>query len=30
VKRQVTGDLKRFKAYIEDRGREKGAWRGEV
>ncbi|GHE75776.1 polyketide cyclase/dehydrase/lipid transport protein [Streptomyces sp. 2132.2] len=30
VKRQVTGDLKRFKEYIEDRGRETGAWRGEV
>ncbi|MEV7416316.1 SRPBCC family protein [Streptomyces sp. NPDC089919] len=30
VKRQITGDLKRFKEYIEDRGRETGAWRGEV
>lgn len=30
VKRKVTGDLKRFKEYIEDRGRETGAWRGEV
>ncbi|MFF3214209.1 SRPBCC family protein [Streptomyces sp. NPDC002886] len=30
VKRRVTGDLKRFKTYIEDRGRETGSWRGEV
>ncbi|MER0449959.1 SRPBCC family protein [Streptomyces sp. Edi4] len=30
VKRQVTGDLKRFKEFIEDRGRETGAWRGQV
>ncbi|WP_030772367.1 SRPBCC family protein [Streptomyces sp. NRRL F-2664] len=30
VERQITGDLKRFKEYIEDRGRETGAWRGEV
>lgn len=30
VKRQITGDLKRFKNYIEDRGRETGSWRGEV
>lgn len=30
VKRQITGDLKRFKEYIEDRGRESGSWRGEV
>ncbi|MFE3579037.1 SRPBCC family protein [Streptomyces vinaceus] len=30
VKRQVTGDLKRFKTFIEDRGQETGSWRGEV
>ncbi|MFD6888033.1 SRPBCC family protein [Streptomyces sp. NPDC059957] len=30
VKRQVTGDLKRFKTFIEDRGRETGSWRGKV
>ncbi|MGW4510048.1 SRPBCC family protein [Streptomyces sp. NPDC004436] len=30
VKRRVTGDLKRFKEYIEDRGSETGAWRGQV
>ncbi|THA49996.1 SRPBCC family protein [Streptomyces sp. A1136] len=30
VKRQVASDLKRFKDYIEDRGRETGAWRGEI
>ena len=30
VKRQITGDLKRFKEYIEDRGRETGSWRGKV
>ncbi|PZS17038.1 MAG: cyclase [Pseudonocardiales bacterium] len=28
--RQVEGDLKRFKAYIESHGTETGAWRGEV
>ncbi|MCS0638468.1 SRPBCC family protein [Streptomyces sp. LP05-1] len=30
VKRQVAGDLKRFKSFIESRGGETGAWRGEV
>ncbi|GAA3194669.1 MULTISPECIES: SRPBCC family protein [Streptomyces] len=30
VKRQVDGDLKRFKEFIEQRGLETGAWRGEV
>lgn len=30
VKRQVAGDLKRFKMYIESRGVATGAWRGEV
>ena len=28
--RQVKGDLERFKEYIETRGAESGAWRGEV
>ena len=28
--RQVKGDLERFKELIESRGRESGAWRGEV
>jgi uncharacterized membrane protein len=28
--RRVKGDLKRFKEFIEIRGRETGAWRGEV
>ncbi|MFB7936978.1 SRPBCC family protein [Streptomyces sp. NPDC004779] len=30
VRRQVAGDLRRFKLYIEGRGSETGAWRGEV
>jgi uncharacterized membrane protein len=30
VKRQVQEDLKRFKEFIESRGQETGAWRGEV
>ncbi|MEU2494977.1 SRPBCC family protein [Streptomyces sp. NPDC059544] len=30
VRRQVTGDLERFKRFIESRGAETGAWRGEV
>ncbi|MBT2452936.1 hypothetical protein J7F03_39095 [Streptomyces sp. ISL-43] len=30
VDRQVKGDLKRFKYFIEDRGAETGAWRGSV
>jgi len=28
--RQVKGDLERFKEFIESRGSESGAWRGEV
>ena len=28
--RQVKGDLERFKEYIESRGAETGAWRGDV
>jgi hypothetical protein len=28
--RRVKGDLKRFTEFIELRGRETGAWRGEV
>ena len=27
---RVSGDLERFKEFIEDRGRETGAWRGDV
>jgi hypothetical protein len=27
---RVKGDLKRFKSFIEERGVETGAWRGEV
>ena len=30
VRRRATGDLERFKAFIEDRGRETGEWRGDV
>jgi len=30
VSRRVEGDLKRFKHFIESRGRETGQWRGEV
>ncbi|MEW6473953.1 MAG: SRPBCC family protein [Actinomycetota bacterium] len=30
VKARTKGDLKRFKEFIESRGRESGAWRGEV
>ena len=30
VKGRVKGDLKRFKDFIESRGSETGAWRGEV
>jgi uncharacterized membrane protein len=30
VTRRVEGDLKRFKEFIEGRGAETGAWRGEV
>jgi len=30
VSRQVDGDLKRFKEYIEARGAETGGWRGEI
>jgi uncharacterized membrane protein len=30
VSRRVEGDLKRFKEFIEARGRETGAWRGTV
>jgi uncharacterized membrane protein len=28
--RRVSGDLERFKQFIESRGHETGAWRGEV
>jgi uncharacterized membrane protein len=30
VRRRAAGDLKRFKEFIEARGTESGAWRGEV
>ena len=30
VRRRVKGDLERFKVFIEERGRETGAWRGEI
>lgn len=30
VERRVKGDLERFKEFIESRGSETGAWRGEV
>ena len=30
VERRVQGDLERFKKFIESRGTETGAWRGEV
>jgi uncharacterized membrane protein len=30
VSRQIKGDMKRFKEFIEARGRETGAWRGTV
>ncbi len=30
VTQRVVGDLQRFKAYIETRGRESGGWRGSI
>ena len=30
VRRRIEGDLERFKHFIEERGIESGAWRGEV
>src|SRR5688572_2885100 len=30
IDRRIGGDLERFKAFIEDRGRETGQWRGEI
>jgi uncharacterized membrane protein len=30
VSRRTSGDLKRFKEFIEDRGQETGSWRGRV
>jgi uncharacterized membrane protein len=30
VSRRVAGDLERFKEFVESRGRETGAWRGEI
>ncbi|HEV8585945.1 MAG TPA: cyclase, partial [Methylomirabilota bacterium] len=29
-KARIKGDLERFKEFIERRGRETGAWRGEI
>jgi uncharacterized membrane protein len=30
VSKQTEGDLKRFKSFVEERGSETGAWRGQV
>jgi len=30
IKGKAKNDLKRFKTFIESKGRESGAWRGEV
>jgi len=30
IDRRVKGDVKRFKEFIENRGTESGAWRGDV
>jgi len=30
AKARIKGDLRRFKEFIEQRGRETGAWRGSV
>jgi uncharacterized membrane protein len=30
ISRRVAGDLERFKEFVESRGRETGAWRGEI
>jgi len=30
VRRRVEGDLERYKKFIENRGQETGAWRGEI
>ena len=30
IRRRATGDLRQFKDFIEARGQETGAWRGEV
>lgn len=30
VKHRIKGDLKNFKEFIESRGAETGAWRGDV
>jgi len=30
VRRRATGDVERFKEFIEARGSETGAWRGDV
>jgi hypothetical protein len=30
IERRVEGDMKRFRDFIEERGQETGAWRGDV
>jgi hypothetical protein len=30
VKMRIKGDMQRFKEFVESRGRETGAWRGEI
>ncbi len=30
VRRRIHGDLERFKQFVESRGKETGAWRGEI
>jgi hypothetical protein len=30
IDRQIKGDMKRFKEFIEERGGESGAWRGRI
>ncbi len=30
VRRRAAGDLERFKEFIEERGTETGAWRGDI
>jgi uncharacterized membrane protein len=30
IERRAVGDLKRFRDYLEERGRETGQWRGEI
>ncbi|MFE2264404.1 SRPBCC family protein [Streptomyces griseosporeus] len=30
IDRRIKGDMKRFKSFVEERGRESGAWRGRI